>query len=439
MMQVPAGEQREQQGMYAREEQTVAAFQAASGAESTVAIRPYTRWSITPTGADGLTVLLTLTWPLEQRTDAQSFMTALDTDLAGTMAATPFAQCATLQWTAIYFSNTNIYVATEVFSVDSVKASLWFPGLDAITTDRSKLEADVRTQVATAAGVPPENVDVNATALQAFARPYSSDAPGLSTANVSTGVTVEIIVEFPFWILDSDTTDSATERSRFARLLYSDTQALLAGSTMAAEEVVAAWTMQFAGSKSGMKVMVQFDDVRDGFLAQLDPPVLTDDASLRLQRRLSIITGLSLSSFQITNVTLSSISKPARVVLDITFLAIESSTPFASLFVTTNYRESIMARLGAPPVFSATLRKGLGSLCCLTNLSAHVCVLAAGGLASRMVWAAKGLSCFARALMRAQGRCWHRQSIPCSRPRTRSCTGSIARFSPRCRAATCAT
>ena len=176
MMQVPAGEQREQQGMYAREEQTVAAFQAASGAESTVAIRPYTRWSITPTGADGLTVLLTLTWPLEQRTDAQTFMTALDTDLAGTMAATPFAQCATLQWTAIYFSNTNIYVATEVFSVDSVKASLWFPGLDAIATDRSQLEADVRTQVATAAGVPPENVDVNATALQAFATALSQFA-----------------------------------------------------------------------------------------------------------------------------------------------------------------------------------------------------------------------------------------------------------------------
>ena len=160
-MQVPAGEQREQQGMYAREEQTVAAFQAASGAESTVAIRPYTRWSITPTGADGLTVLLTLTWPLEQRTDAQTFMTALDTDLAGTMAATPFAQCATLQWTAIYFSNTNIYVATEVFSVDSVKASLWFPTLNPTSVANQRLlENDLRRALALAAGVAVDRVQV---------------------------------------------------------------------------------------------------------------------------------------------------------------------------------------------------------------------------------------------------------------------------------------
>jgi hypothetical protein len=49
-------------------------------------------------------------------------------------------------------------------------------------------------------------------------------------------------------------TDSATERSRFAQLLYSDTQALLVGSNMAQQAVTAAWTMQFAGSKSGMKV-----------------------------------------------------------------------------------------------------------------------------------------------------------------------------------------
>lgn len=52
-----------------------------------------------------------------------------------------------MQWTAVYFSNTNIYVSTEVFTVDSVKATLWFPTLDAATTNRTQLEADLKLQV----------------------------------------------------------------------------------------------------------------------------------------------------------------------------------------------------------------------------------------------------------------------------------------------------
>jgi hypothetical protein len=93
------------------------------------------------------------------------------------------------------------------------------------------------------------------------------------------------------------------------------------------------------------QALVQFDNVGDGFLTQLDPVVLNSTATMRLQIMLSGITGLPLSAFQITNAKLSSISQPDRVVVDITFLAIESSTTFSNPLVGT-YKQSVMARLG---------------------------------------------------------------------------------------------
>jgi len=108
-------------------------------------------------------VILVFRWPLEGVSAANTFLDAAHADLRGLLDGTGYDECGTMDlvWSAAYFTNTYIYVPRERFTMDSVKASLWFPTLNPTSVANQRLlENDLRRALALAAGVAVDRVQV---------------------------------------------------------------------------------------------------------------------------------------------------------------------------------------------------------------------------------------------------------------------------------------
>jgi hypothetical protein len=107
-------------------------------------------------------VLFVFKWPLEGFSAANTFLDAAHADLRGLLNGTGYDECGTMDlvWSAAYFTNTNIYVPRERFTMDSVKASLWFPTLNPTIANQRLLKDGLRKALALAAGVELDRVQV---------------------------------------------------------------------------------------------------------------------------------------------------------------------------------------------------------------------------------------------------------------------------------------